>query len=67
MKRQQALEPANQAEFPVWVGVDTGGTFTDFAVLVDGRLITHKVLSTPEAPERAIQQAQETKQALTSR
>ncbi len=38
------------------LGVDTGGTFTDF-VLWDGeRLRVHKVLSTPEAPERAILQ-----------
>lgn len=38
------------------LGVDTGGTFTDF-VLHDGeRLRVHKVLSTPEAPERAILQ-----------
>ena len=38
------------------LGVDTGGTFTDF-VYFDGRQIhTHKVLSTPEAPERAILQ-----------
>jgi hypothetical protein len=36
-------------------GVDTGGTFTDFAVLDgEGRLRTHKVPSTPDAPERAI-------------
>jgi len=36
------------------LGVDTGGTFTDF-VLYDGhRLRTHKVLSTPDAPEKAI-------------
>ena len=38
------------------LGVDTGGTFTDF-VLFDGKsLRVHKVLSTPEAPERAILQ-----------
>lgn len=38
------------------LGVDTGGTFTDF-VLFDGEsLRVHKVLSTPEAPERAILQ-----------
>ncbi len=35
------------------IGVDVGGTFTDFAVF-DGRLSTFKVLSTPEAPERAV-------------
>ncbi|HYW91500.1 MAG TPA: hydantoinase/oxoprolinase family protein [Gammaproteobacteria bacterium] len=38
------------------LGVDTGGTFTDFVLLSDGRLRVHKVLSTPEAPERAILQ-----------
>ena len=38
------------------LGVDTGGTFTDF-VLFDGRsLRVHKVLSTPQAPEQAILQ-----------
>ncbi len=41
---------------PLLLGVDTGGTFTDF-VLYDGRrLRVHKVLSTPDAPERAILQ-----------
>lgn len=39
---------------PVRVGVDTGGTFTDFVALVDGRLATAKVLSTPDDPARAI-------------
>ena len=38
------------------LGVDTGGTFTDFVLARDGRLHIHKVLSTPEAPERAILQ-----------
>ncbi len=39
-----------------WLGVDTGGTFTDF-VLFDGvQLRVHKVLSTPGAPEHAILQ-----------
>jgi len=38
----------------MWLGVDTGGTFTDF-ILFDGeRLRVHKVLSTPAAPELAI-------------
>ncbi|MEX2499549.1 MAG: hydantoinase/oxoprolinase family protein [Wenzhouxiangellaceae bacterium] len=36
------------------VGVDTGGTFTDFVALIDGRLHTAKVLSTPDDPARAI-------------
>ena len=39
-----------------WLGVDTGGTFTDF-VLFDGvSLRIHKVLSTPQAPDQAILQ-----------
>ncbi len=38
------------------LGVDTGGTFTDF-VLYDGQDVRiHKVLSTPASPERAILQ-----------
>jgi len=36
------------------VGVDTGGTFTDFVARIDGRLHTAKVLSTPDDPARAI-------------
>jgi N-methylhydantoinase A len=38
------------------IGIDTGGTFTDFVLWQDGRVKVHKVLSTPEAPERAILQ-----------
>jgi len=38
------------------LGIDTGGTFTDF-VFSDGTdVVTHKVLSTPRAPEEAIMQ-----------
>ncbi|HGG58703.1 MAG TPA: hydantoinase/oxoprolinase family protein, partial [Gammaproteobacteria bacterium] len=36
------------------LGVDTGGTFTDFVCLDGGTLRVHKVLSTPERPEQAI-------------
>lgn len=38
------------------VGIDTGGTFTDFVLWRDGSVQTHKVLSTPAAPEQAILQ-----------
>ena len=38
----------------VRVGVDTGGTFTDFVIWRDGRLINRKVLSTPQDPSLAI-------------
>ncbi|MDR9436637.1 MAG: hydantoinase/oxoprolinase family protein [Thiohalophilus sp.] len=40
----------------VILGVDTGGTFTDFVLVRDGAITTHKVLSTPAAPEQAILQ-----------
>lgn len=36
------------------VGVDTGGTFTDFVLVRDGEVRVHKVLSTPDDPARAI-------------
>ena len=38
------------------LGVDTGGTFTDFVLFDGNSLRVHKVLSTPDAPERAILQ-----------
>jgi len=39
-----------------FIGIDTGGTFTDFVLWGEGQLRVHKVLSTPDAPERAILQ-----------
>ncbi|MFQ5659454.1 MAG: hydantoinase/oxoprolinase family protein [Gammaproteobacteria bacterium] len=38
------------------VGIDTGGTFTDFVYFDGNQLYTHKVLSTHAAPEQAILQ-----------
>src|SRR5215472_7351610 len=38
----------------VVVGTDTGGTFTDFVALVDGRLAVLKLRSTPDYPARAV-------------
>jgi N-methylhydantoinase A len=38
------------------VGVDTGGTFTDFVVIRDGRIEMFKEFSTPARPEDAILQ-----------
>ncbi len=38
----------------ILLGVDTGGTFTDFVCWRNGELRIHKVLSTPAAPEQAI-------------
>ena len=36
------------------LGIDTGGTFTDFIFLSNGEVLVHKVLSTPDNPARAI-------------
>ena len=36
------------------IGVDTGGTFTDFVVIRDGKIEMFKTLSTPRQPEDAI-------------
>lgn len=41
---------------PMALGIDTGGTFTDFVWWDGAALQVHKVLSTPDAPERAILQ-----------
>jgi N-methylhydantoinase A len=38
------------------LGIDTGGTFTDFVYSDGERLLVHKVLSTPDAPDQAILQ-----------
>lgn len=38
------------------IGIDTGGTFTDFVLWESGPVRVHKVLSTPSAPEQAILQ-----------
>ncbi|MGH8599013.1 MAG: hydantoinase/oxoprolinase N-terminal domain-containing protein, partial [Gammaproteobacteria bacterium] len=36
------------------LGIDTGGTFTDFVLIENGAIRLHKELSTPHAPEIAI-------------
>ena len=36
------------------IGVDTGGTFTDFVVIRNGRIEIFKELSTPHQPDEAI-------------
>jgi N-methylhydantoinase A len=40
----------------VKIGVDTGGTFTDFILMGGEQLQIHKVLSTPDNPARAVLQ-----------
>ncbi|HZC97905.1 MAG TPA: hydantoinase/oxoprolinase family protein [Bradyrhizobium sp.] len=39
------------------LGVDIGGTFTDVALEAGGRRYSAKILTTPEAPERAVLEA----------
>lgn len=39
-----------------FIGIDTGGTFTDFVLWQEGELRVLKLLSTPSAPEQAILQ-----------
>jgi N-methylhydantoinase A len=48
-KRQRATPTPR-----VRVGVDTGGTFTDFVYAHDGRVHVFKLASTPDDPSRAI-------------
>ena len=38
------------------IGVDTGGTFTDFVVVDKDEIRIHKVPSTPEDPSQAVLQ-----------
>ncbi len=47
---------AMKSQLPARLGIDAGGTFTDFVLINQGKLQTHKVLSTPDAPELAILQ-----------
>ena len=39
---------------PIVVGIDTGGTFTDLAAVIDGQPVVHKLPSTPSDPARAV-------------
>ncbi|MGH9825932.1 MAG: hydantoinase/oxoprolinase N-terminal domain-containing protein, partial [Blastocatellia bacterium] len=48
------------------IGIDTGGTFTDFVVAEGGRILSFKVASTPHNPAEAIIQGVERALALLS-
>ena len=43
-----------KAPRPVYLSTDTGGTFTDFVLVADGKLSTFKLPSTPKSPDLAI-------------
>lgn len=46
----------NNAYNNYFLGIDTGGTFTDFVLAEGENIRIHKVLSTPSAPDQAILQ-----------
>ncbi|HYX28173.1 MAG TPA: hydantoinase/oxoprolinase family protein [Pyrinomonadaceae bacterium] len=45
---------SDQKKIPVHIGIDTGGTFTDFVFQAGKELRVFKVASTPDDPSRAI-------------
>src|SRR6266581_6254684 len=47
---------ARQPSGSLRIGVDTGGTFTDFVCLSSDGLSLHKIRSTPDDPSRAVLQ-----------
>jgi N-methylhydantoinase A len=53
-RNRRRARPTTRASEPEFLGVDTGGTFTDFVARRGGRWIALKVPSTPKAPERAV-------------
>ncbi len=52
--RAAGRPPGRAVAPPAAIGVDTGGTFTDFVAIRGGRRVALKVPSTPAAPERAV-------------
>ena len=46
--------PRVAARDPILIGIDTGGTFTDFVCLAAGAVRVHKRPSTPDNPARAV-------------
>src|SRR5947207_7240502 len=47
-------ELGHSSSIDLRIGVDTGGTFTDFVCFHNNRLLLYKCRSTPEDPSRAI-------------
>ncbi len=47
--------PIHEFEYKdIRIGIDTGGTFTDFVFFIDGQLFVKKIPSTPQNPSKAI-------------
>ncbi len=55
-KLNEALASSTVTDQILYLGVDAGGTFTDFVLLSDEQMRIHKVLSTPDNPAKAILQ-----------
>src|SRR5215470_281518 len=53
-KKHSPLHPSSPIPHPLRVGIDTGGTFTDFVVARGSRITSFKVASTPHNPAEAI-------------
>jgi len=53
-KPRRRAPPDAAAAAVTIVGIDTGGTFTDLAAIVDGELRVHKLPSTPDDPAAAV-------------
>src|SRR5436309_2468260 len=54
IEKRAVADRAHSQNQNIRVGVDTGGTFTDFVVIRDGRIEIFKEFSTPGEPEAAI-------------
>jgi N-methylhydantoinase A len=48
------MSPRKKASEPIRIGIDTGGTFTDFVAAHGSRLVSFKAPSTPHNPAEAI-------------
>jgi N-methylhydantoinase A len=48
------MSPRKKASEPIRIGIDTGGTFTDFVAAHGSRLVSFKAPSTPRNPAEAI-------------
>ncbi|MFN7944617.1 MAG: hydantoinase/oxoprolinase family protein [Blastocatellia bacterium] len=54
MNRQTLHSEHKKSDVTLRIGVDTGGTFTDFVAVAGQRILSFKVPSTPQAPAQAI-------------
>ena len=54
MNRQALHSNRKKSSVTLRIGVDTGGTFTDFVAVAGQRILSFKVPSTPQAPAQAI-------------